>query len=277
MPKPLVGLCQMNVTNDKTANFDQGKQLILECKRRGACMAFLPEACDYIASNRNESISLAEPMDMERGICSRYQNLARSEGMWLSLGGLHRKCEGDHPDKFRISHVIIDANGNVQSVYDKCHLFSVDIPGKITLKETDTAVPGQSIGHITDTPVGKIGSMVCYDMRFPQISSELRRSGAEILTYPSAFTVPTGHAHWEVLLRARAIENQCYVVAAAQVDRHNDKRVSFGHSLVVNPWGTILACAADRVGVITTEIDLGFMRKLRTEMPVETHLRRDLY
>ena len=277
---PVVGICQMCVDNSKTQNFLQAKRLIEQCKKFGALMAFLPEGCDYIARNANESFSFADlPYNQDDGgkMIEKYCDLAKSSDIWLSLGGLHRICEGDPPGKIRNSHVIIDNCGSIQGIYDKCHLFDVDIPSKVTLKETDHTVAGKGLLKPISTPVGKVGALVCYDVRFPQISTMLREQGAEILTYPSAFTVPTGLAHWKVLMRARAIENQCYVIAAAQVGKHNEKRSSFGHSLIVDPWGKVIACASDKVGVITAEIDLEYLRKIRAEMPIINHVRKDIY
>jgi len=283
--KSIIGVCQMSVTSDKVENFIQGQRLIKECAERGACMAFLPEACDFIAENSAMSKELAEPLSSDKyeTVCSKYCNLAKELGIWISLGGIHRSVQSSDPDSMcntdRIynSHILIDNHGKVKGVYDKCHLFSVDIPNKLSLKETDTVIPGSSISDPALTPVGNIGLMICYDLRFPQISTELRNRQCEILTYPSAFTVPTGHAHWQALLRARAIENQCYVIAAAQTGRHNEKRVSYGHSMVVDPWGTVLCCGGERVGVSTVDVDLHHLRNVRANMPVFEHKRIDLY
>ena len=276
----IVGICQMCVGNNKEENFAQAKSLIDECKQKGASMAFLPEACDYIVNSTKESLLMADPPFSETiggTTLQKYCALARETNIWLSLGGIHRFCIGDPGNKFRNSHFIIDNTGKIQGVYDKCHLFDVDIPSKVSLKETDRAVAGQKLLKPVSTPAGKVGALICYDVRFPQVSTLLRDFGAEILTYPSAFTVPTGLAHWEVLMRARAIENQCYVISAAQVGKHNEKRTSFGHSIIVDPWGTVIAQASDKVGVITADIDLNFLRKLRLEMPVVNHVRPDIY
>ena len=274
----IVGVCQMTVNDSKEENFNQAQELVKECRRRGALMAFLPEACDYIASNSDSTVAMADSCsENANSILSKYCTLAKETDLWLSLGGMHRICVGDPKEKIRNSHIIVDNNGNIQGIYDKCHLYDVDIPSKVTLKETDRTVPGNKILEPVRTPIGNIGAMVCYDVRFPQISTKLREQGADILTYPSAFTVPTGLAHWEVLMRARAIENQCYVISAAQIGKHNSKRTSFGHSLVVNPWGIVVARASDKIGVITAEIDLQYLQKIRAEMPVINHARKDLY
>ncbi|KAG7241522.1 hypothetical protein INR49_025427 [Caranx melampygus] len=158
----------------------------------------------------------------------------------------------------------------------KSHLFDVELPEKgVSLKESAFTIPGPSMVSPVQTPIGKVGLGICYDLRFPELSVALQRNGAEILTYPSAFTVATGVAHWEVLLRARAIETQCYVVAAAQVGRHHEKRSSYGHALVVDPWGEVVGdCGGDNPGMVLVEINLGKVSSTRRNMPVQQH-RRD--
>jgi deaminated glutathione amidase len=181
------------------------------------------------------------------------RTIARLSGLWISSGGIHIRTNpaGEAAaTKVYNAHVIIDPNGRLQAHYHKIHLFDVDnIPGKqqqqmVTLKESDTTVPGTEYVVCPDTPLGTLGLSICYDVRFPEQYTTLRKMGANVLLVPSAFTVPTGQAgHWHVLLQARAIETQCYVIAAAQVGRHNQKRTSYGHALIDDPWGMILADA----------------------------------
>lgn len=153
-------------------------------------------------------------------------------------------------------HVIVNSDGQVVTTYNKAHLFDVDVPGRVTLMESRYVHAGAAIPSIVDSPVGAIGLSVCYDMRFAELALVLREMGAELLTFPSAFSVPTGEAgHWETLLRARAIETQCWVVAAAQCGKHNDRRASFGHSLVVDPWGRVLVDLGEQEGVATVGLD----------------------
>ncbi len=184
----------------------------------------------------------------------------------------------------------INEQGNITSRYQKVHLFDVDLPGGPVLKESNSVEAGGDIIPPIDTPVGKSGMMICFDLRFPEISLRLRRQGAQVLVYPSAFTVPTGKAHWEMLLRARAIENQAYVIAAAQCGRHNGKSVSYGDSIAVGPWGEVVgrldrvdavdAKEGDEEGVrepqlFTVDLNLGLVEKTRREVPL---LRRtDVY
>lgn len=274
-PPPLAAVCQVSATPNKEANFSACKQLVEEAKERGASMVFLPEGFDYIGSSKEETLSLSESLTGD--IISRYTQLARKLEMWLSLGGFHERGHDWESDR-RIynSHIIINDKGDITSVYRKSHLFDVELPEKgVSLKESGFTIPGPSLVSPVQTPIGKVGLGICYDLRFPELSLALQRHGAEILTYPSAFTVVTGAAHWEVLLQARAIETQCYVFAAAQVGRHHEKRSSYGHALAVDPWGEVLGdCGGEKPGVVVVEVDLEKVSRTRRNMPVQQH-RRD--
>ncbi|XP_075699415.1 deaminated glutathione amidase isoform X2 [Rhinoderma darwinii] len=275
-PKPLIAVCQMTSTSDKEKNFSTCSRLVQEAAARRACTVFLPEAFDYIGSSTEETLSLAETLQGD--LIQRYSALARDCSVWLSLGGFHEQGSGGDEDR-RIfnSHVILDAAGRVVSVYRKSHLFDVELRSGVTLRESSFTIPGAEIVPPVSTPGGKVGLAVCYDLRFPEMSLALSREGAEILTFPSAFTVTTGPAHWEVLLRARAVENQCYVVAAAQTGAHNARRTSYGHAMVVDPWGVVIAQCTDGPGLCYAEIDLPYLQRVRREMPLQDHRRPDLY
>nr|XP_046235815.1 deaminated glutathione amidase [Scatophagus argus] len=272
---PVAAVCQMTATQDKEANFSTCKRLVEEAKERGASMVFLPEAFDYIGSSQEETLSLSESLTGDT--ISQYTQLARKSEVWLSLGGFHERGHDWESDR-RIynTHVIINDKGDIISVYRKSHLFDVELPGKgVSLKESAFTIPGPSLVSPVQTPIGKVGLGICYDLRFPDLSLALQRHEAEILTYPSAFTVATGAAHWEVLLRARAIETQCFVLAAAQVGQHHAKRSSYGHALAVDPWGEVLGdCGGEKPGMVLVEIDLEKVRSTRRNMPVRQH-RRD--
>ncbi|KAG7496425.1 deaminated glutathione amidase [Solea senegalensis] len=275
MSHSLAAVCQVTATPDKEANFSACKQLVEEAKQRGASMVFLPEGFDYIGSSREETLSLSESLTGDT--VSRYTQLARKLDVWLSLGGFHERGPKWETDR-RIynSHIIINEKGDIVSVYRKSHLFDVELPEKgVSLKESAFTIPGSSLVSPVQTPIGKIGLGICYDLRFPELSLALQRHGAEILTYPSAFTVATGAAHWEVLLRARAIETQCFVLAAAQVGQHHEKRSSYGRALAVDPWGEVLGdCGGEKPGMVLVEIDLDKVSSTRRNMPVQQH-RRD--
>ncbi|XP_053551583.1 deaminated glutathione amidase isoform X2 [Bombina bombina] len=274
--KPLIAVCQMTSTSDKENNFSTCLRLIHEAASRKACMVFLPEAFDYIGSSKEETLSLAETL--EGDLIQRYTNLARELKIWLSLGGFHEKGpRWDQDRRIYNSHLVLDDTGHIVSVYRKTHLFDVDLQGKVSLKESDFTIPGEGLVRPVSTPAGKVGLGVCYDLRFPEMSLALVQEGTQLLTYPSAFTVTTGLAHWEVLLRARAVENQCYVVAAAQTGSHNQRRTSYGHAMVVDPWGLVTAQCQEGEGLCYAEINLPYLNRIRQEMPVQCHRRTDLY
>ncbi|KYO27158.1 nitrilase-like protein 1 [Alligator mississippiensis] len=174
-------------------------------------------------------------------------------------------------------HLLIGPDGSMAAAYRKIHLFDVELAGRVSLQESSYTHPGSDIAPPVSTSVGKVGLAICYDLRFPEISLALAREGAEILTFPSAFTETTGAAHWEVLLRARAIETQCYVVAAAQTGKHNEHRSSYGHTMVVDPWGRVIAQCQEGPGLCYAEIDLPYLHRLRQEMPLWAHRRPELY
>ena len=207
-------------------------------------------------------------------MCSR--KIASDNDVWLSVGGVHTKTQEDS-EKINNSHLVISSTGDIVSCYNKTHLFDVNIPGSVSLSESSYVTPGDTITPPVTTPLGQLGLGVCYDLRFGEHSQCLVRSGAEILTFPSAFTVNTGMAHWETLLRARAVETQCYVIAAAQTGQHNERRSSYGHSMIVDPWGVVTAQCGEGVGVATADIDLDYLARVRRNMPVQQHRRHDLY
>ncbi|CAG0893770.1 unnamed protein product [Cyprideis torosa] len=280
MAVPCIGVVQMCSSGDIEENFQKCKSYILGAKDKGAEMVFLPECFDFVGRSKEETLRLSDALD--GALIERFRDLARTAGVWLSLGGFHERVSEEDNSKIYNSHVLISASGDIKAVYRKCHLFDVDLPEKgVVLKESSYVKRGEEIVSPVETPIGKVGLGICYDLRFPAFSTSLCLSegtGAQILTYPSTFTVPTGKAHWEVLLRARAIENQAFVVAAAQVGQHNEKRRSFGHALILDPWGRILAQAGGSdPELLMAKIDLNELKKRRIEMPVRSHRRADLY
>ena len=272
----LVAVCQLKSSDSKDANQEQATALIQRAKARGAKMVFLPECFDFVGTSKAFVASAAETLQDKT--IRYYSEMAASKNLWLSLGGFHEKpADFERDPRIYNSHIIIDNKGEICAVYRKTHLFDVDIKDGIKLKETDHTRPGPCVVPPVKTPAGQVGLAICYDLRFPELSIALTQMGADILTFPSAFTVPTGLAHWHALLRSRAIENQCYVIAAAQVGQHNDKRASYGHSLIVDPWGCVVAECSNKPDVAFAEIDLEYLSKVRREMPVWQHRRADLY
>jgi len=230
---------------------------------------------------------------------TRYRELAKENAIWLSLGGFHERAqtaEDGSCSKVYNTHLLIDNAGDIIETYRKIHLFDVAIPGGAILQESKSTTRGSAV-TICPTPFGIIGLTTCYDLRFPELYQNLVEQGAEILLVPSAFTIPTGRCHWEILLRARAIETQCFVVAAAQVGTHNLKRASYGHSIIIEPFGAILAEAPkidasidmatppeertreaiaelDRRSepcMIIAELNFEAMRLIREKMPLAAH------
>jgi predicted amidohydrolase len=270
----LAGLVQMRSVNDVAKNFATCRNLVGEATAKGCKIVFFPECFSFIGAKAGEAQQIAEPLTGPT--MRRYQELAREHEVWLSLGGFQEVCEGD--SRIYNTHVILDSSGCIQASYRKIHLFDVPMTG---LVESRQAVAGDAL-VVCDSPAGRLGVTICYDMRFPEVYQKLTfLHGARVLLMPSAFAMKTGKAHWETLLRARAIETQCYVVAAAQVGMHNtdgNRRESWGHALAIDQWGTIVAShGADGLGVTTFEVDLAHGDATRANMPIHEHRRYDIY
>ncbi|XP_050250293.1 deaminated glutathione amidase, chloroplastic/cytosolic [Quercus robur] len=261
-----VAAAQMTSVNDLTVNFATCSSLVKEAVSAGAKLLCLPEAFSYVGARDGDSVKIAEPLDGP--IMQRYCSLARESSIWLSLGGFQEK--GSDDEHLHNTHVVIDDTGNIRSTYRKIHLFDVDVPGGRVYKESSFTEAGKDIVAV-DSPIGRLGLTVCYDLRFPEIYQQLRfQHDAQVLLVPSAFTKVTGEAHWEILLRARAIETQCYVIAAAQAGKNNDKRESYGDSLIIDPWGTVVGRLPDRLstGIAVADIDLSIIDSVRAKMPI---------
>ncbi|XP_014512478.1 nitrilase-like protein 2 isoform X1 [Vigna radiata var. radiata] len=238
-----------------------------EAASAGAKLLCFPEAFSYVGTKDGDSLSVAQPLDGP--IMNQYCSLARESSIWLSLGGFQEK--GSDPQHLCNTHVIVDETGKIRSSYRKIHLFDVDVPGGRVYKESSFTEPGKDIVAV-DSPIGRLGLSVCYDLRFPEVYQLLRfKHEAQVLLVPSAFTKVTGAAHWEILLRARAIETQCYVIAAAQTGKHGDKRESYGDTLIIDPWGTIVGRLPDRLstGIVVSDIDLSLVDSVREKMPID--------
>lgn len=274
MSELLVGVCQMTSGGDVKKNMETCKRLLKRAKERGAKVAFLPEGFDYISESKEMAFSQAHTMDGE--IIKEFSEMAKDLNIWVSLGGFHEKSPLVEESRIYNTHLILDNDGSIVGKYNKLHLFDVDIKG-VKLMESESFIPGKELPPVVKTPVGNIGLGICYDLRFPELSLHLAQQGADILTYPSAFTFTTGAAHWEILLRARAIETQCYVIAAAQYGQNNAKRKTYGHAMVVDPWGQVIAQCQEGDDVCVAAIDLDYLKKVRTQMPVWKHRRDDVY
>jgi nitrilase len=259
-----VAAVQMTSSHVVADNLAAAGELLREAKDLGCDIACLPENFSFIGLRDADKLQVAEP-DREGPVQSFLSDTARKLKMWI-LGGTI-VIRGDNERRVANASLLIDDAGKRVARYDKIHLFDVTIPGRDEqYRESTHVTPGRDL-VVADTPVGKLGLSVCYDMRFPELYRELVSKGAEWLAMPAAFTVPTGRAHWETLLRARAIENLCYVVAPAQTGTHTSGRETYGDSLIVDYWGQVLSRLAKGTGVITAEIDLAKEAETRTRFP----------
>jgi nitrilase len=259
-----VAAIQMTSSHIVADNLAAAAELLREAKSAGADIACLPENFSFIGLRDADKLQVAEP-DGEGAVQTFLSETARKLKMWI-LGGTI-VIRGDSERRVANASLLIDADGKRVARYDKIHLFDVTIPGRDEqYRESTHVTPGRE-PVIADTPVGRLGLSVCYDMRFPELYRELVSQGAEWLAMPAAFTVPTGRAHWETLLRARAIENLCYVVAPAQTGMHTSGRETYGDSIIVDYWGQVLSRLAKGSGVITADIDLAKEAETRARFP----------
>jgi nitrilase len=245
-------------------NLAAAGRLLREAKDAGADIACLPENFAFIGLRDTDKRSIAEA-DGDGPVQKFLSDTARSLHLWILGGTINLRAGTD--GRVANTSLLIDAHGKRVARYDKIHLFDVTIPGRSeTYRESDTVVRGDRV-VVADTPVGRLGMSVCYDMRFPELYRDLVSKGAEWLAMPAAFTVPTGKAHWETILRARAIENLCYVVAPAQAGTHTSGRETYGDTLIVDYWGTVMGRVASGIGFVSAEIDLAKQAETRSNFP----------
>lgn len=265
----LAAVIQMTATADAEANWQQARELVGRAATAGARWVATPENTNYLGPHE-EKVRLAEPLDGPT--CTKFAELARELEIFLLLGSFNETS--DDPARCHNTSVLFGPDGSRLACYRKIHLFDVDLSPQVRFTESTTVKPGEET-VVVSTELGKLGLTICYDLRFPGLYQRLRGAGAEILTVPSAFTQTTGKDHWQPLLRARAIENQCYVLAPAQYGKHDDEglRESHGHSLIVDPWGQIVAMVPDGPGIALAEIDLGRVERIRQALPVTDHSR----
>ena len=259
-----VAAIQMTSSHIVADNLAAAGELLREAKDAGADIACLPENFAFIGLRDADKLQVAEA-DGVGAAQSFLSDTARELKLWILGGTIVIRRDTDR--RVTNSSLLIDAAGKRVARYDKIHLFDVTIPGRDEqYRESTHVAPGREI-VIADTPVGKLGLSVCYDMRFPELYRQLVAQGAEWLAMPAAFTVPTGRAHWETLLRARAIENLCYVIAPAQAGTHTSGRETYGDSIIVDYWGQVLSRLAKGSGVITADIDLAKQAETRARFP----------
>ena len=262
-------MIQMRSGLDPAANLAAALKLIHEAKAAGADYVLTPEMTNILAAKREQLFAkiVAEEQDTT---LTTLRDVARKLAIYIHIGSLAIKAS---PEKAANRSFLIDRRGEVVARYDKIHMFDVDLAGGESYRESDTYRPGE-LAMIADLPWGRLGLTVCYDLRFPALYRALAEAGASFLAIPSAFTRQTGEAHWHVLQRARAIENGCFVLAAAQGGKHENGRETYGHSLVVDPWGRILAEGGTEPGVVMAQIDPSEIVAARSRIPSLHHGRR---
>jgi predicted amidohydrolase len=265
-----VALVQMNSRDDKAANLERAEALVAQAATWGSDLVVLPELWTYLGPGKRHA-EVAEPIPGETS--ELLGRLASRYGCWLVGGSYLEAVPG--AERLHNTSVVFNPDGEIVARYRKIHLFDVEVDGK-TYHESATIAPGSEAVTVDARRV-RIGLTICYDLRFPELYRRLADRGAQLITVPSAFTMETGKDHWEPLLRARAIENQVFVLAAAQCGPHPPANLTYGNAMIVDPWGVVLARAGYREGVVVADLDLGHEERLRESLPALRNRRRDLF
>lgn len=261
-------LVQMRSGRDIERNVAYATTLVREAARAGAHYVQTPENTTFMDTGRDRLLAAARPEEEDTAL-THFRALARDLGIWLHIGSMAVRHGGG---KLANRAFVVSPDGGVAARYDKIHLFDVDLPSGESYKESGNYEPGRH-AVLVELPWGRLGVTICYDLRFPSLYRALARAGASFLAVPSAFTRLTGEAHWHTLIRARAIESQCFVFAAAQGGLHEHGRETFGHSLIVSPWGETLGEGGTGPGIVAADIDLAVLDDVRRHMPCLTHDR----
>ena len=264
-----VGLVQMRSGLDPARNLDAAVKLIEEAKANGADYVQTPEMTNIVANKRDVMLAATAPEESDTSLAA-FRTLARKLGIHLHIGSLAVKIS---PERAANRSFVIDPQGEIVARYDKIHMFDVDLAGGESYRESRSYRPGEQ-AVVADLPWGRLGLTICYDLRFPTLHRALAETGASFIASPAAFTKQTGEAHWHVLQRARAIENGSFVLSAAQGGKHENGRETFGHSLIVDPWGRILAEGGTEPGVVLASIDPAAITAARARIPSLQHGRR---
>lgn len=263
-------LFQMTSGIDPAANAAAIVEMIARAKGEGADMLFTPEMAGYLDRDRARAAATLR-CQAEDGVLAAVRDAAAREGLWVHIGSLPLKDERADA-RWANRSFLIEDTGAIRATYDKIHLFDVDLATGESWRESSVYGPGEQV-VAADTPWGRLGFSICYDMRFPDLYRALTNAGATILLAPAAFTVPTGQAHWHVLLRARAIEAGCFMIATAQVGDHADGRTTYGHSLVIDPWGDVLLDMGETAGLALVDLDLSRIEAVRGRVPAIANRR----
>jgi predicted amidohydrolase len=264
-----IALFQSTTGIDPAANARALTEAVDQAASGGAEMLFTPEMSGLLDRESKRAAKALRSQE-EDSVLAACREAARTHRIWLHVGSLAVLVDDG---KVANRSFLIDREGEVRATYDKLHLFDVDLPTGESWRESNVYSPGKGVVLVNGTPVGKLGLTICYDLRFPGLFARLAESDADVIAVPAAFTVPTGKAHWHVLLRARAIEAGLFVVAAAQVGHHEDGRTTFGHSLVIDPWGEVVLDMGEERGVGFADIDLKRISDVRSRIPALNHRR----
>ncbi|MGB8611002.1 MAG: carbon-nitrogen hydrolase family protein [Pseudolabrys sp.] len=262
-------MIQMRSSLTPGANIDDAVRMIGEAKAAGADYVLTPEMTNILAAKREQLFAVIAEEESDNALAT-LRELARQFGLYIHIGSLAIRISHDRAAN---RSFLVDPKGDIAARYDKIHMFDVDLAGGESYRESRNYRPGDS-AVLADLPWGRLGLTICYDLRFPALYRALAEAGATMLSIPSAFTKQTGDAHWHVLLRARAIENGCFVFAAAQGGKHENGRDTYGHSLIVDPWGRIIAEGGTEPGVVMARIDPAEVTKARARIPSLQHGRR---
>ena len=270
--KTSLALIQLLVGRSKTQNLNNARRMVLSASQQGAKIVVLPECFNSPYGNKYFP-TYAEPLEGGETTVA-LQKMARDAGVWLIGGSFPEKGVND---KFFNTCTIWGPSGDLLGIHKKVHLFDIDIPGKMTFIESDTLTSGKSLTHI-NTPYGKIGVGICYDLRFPEMAQiAARQHGVILMVYPGAFNMTTGPLHWDLLLRARAVDNQFYVAGCSPARDPEAEYIVWGHSTIVDPRGQILASVGEGEGIVMSELDLGLVDEARKQIPVSSQRRFDVY
>lgn len=270
MSKTICAAIQMASSPNVSANLMEAGRLVAKAAEAGARLVVLPENFALMGLHDTDKLAHAES-EGSGPIQEALARMAVQNGVWVVGGTM--PIAGNAPRKVRAACLILDDNGTQVARYDKIHLFDVNVPGsEEQYRESETIEAGEQ-PLVIPTPFGRLGVAICYDLRFPELFRQMTDAGLDLLAVPSAFTAKTGAAHWELLIRARAVENLCYVIAPNQGGFHVNGRETFGHSMIVGPWGDILACLPSGAGMACGEIDLEQIAKVRRAFPVLEHRR----
>lgn len=268
MPEIIKAACvQMTSGPDMEENLKQAEAFIREAASKGATFISTPENTDFLTSTKRP-ISRDFVREEDHPGIKLFSELAKELGVWLHIGSLKVKL----PKKNANRTYVFSPDGKEVGRYDKIHMFDVDLPNGETYRESTSYIPGDK-AVMFDTGFAKFGLSICYDLRFPHLYRDMAKKGADVILIPAAFTVPTGQAHWHVLQRARAIETGCYVISAAQCGNNDMERHTFGHSLIVGPWGEVLADGGKEPGIIMADLDLSLVERARSAIPALQHDR----